>query len=694
MVSLEIENAALQNSLEDLRVHQSQSEQRIQAIQKQISSYEAENISLKNALTSILEELNNFKRIASNELKDINRPDSRTEIDFDLPETAPTLTQDLTTPANRQPLRREDSTVSGFFVETKTSLEDDIDGTNMFGSPPSNSETEQRLIFDRHSSEMLERSSSSHSNPILVQNMPEVPQYDQIQPVRQNDANTTVFTPEKVFEDCLVFAPDKDQVKDYFFRQGSKKNAIFSGKDQFGLLDNLKIRQNIETFGISEVLSPNGFIATEYTSDTEIERVFSRAAFSTENCQEKYICLLESQTLLNKWAPYADAINPQHKLYAFCLKREDYYMLDSPNSEQNKLIKIDTIYCFLTYYPIPELFFKLLDSLLTGLVENRKEMYSSIETIDKKQMIDFSVLNSIFSQKMTLYLSAILNLQIPSPGASIQCPLPSGKDLQEIYQYTYPPGARAYFELATYNASKVLCMFSLENIALILNAIFLEKPLVFFSKDTRLLLSVINTLMGLIYPYKYLCNVVALLPQGRMSLCNPPVPIIVGVNKKETVFWKEKLHKDPQAIFVFIDSKVILIDEKNKNISEFPKLDFGIKSLRGLSSIIRSTGFEVVSQVQTLAERHRLKQMNEYRRGGSSRNLTAQDLDKQVIEKIFNHFRNYVETNIVGYHGALEMGMSSERIKNAVRDSNLVEFFKEWIKTMGFCNYPHVVSNG
>jgi hypothetical protein len=100
----------------------------------------------------------------------------------------------------------------------------------------------------------------------------------------------------------------------------------------------------------------------------------------------------------------------------------------------------------------------------------------------------------------------------------------------------------------------------------------LEKTVVFFSKDVRLLTSTIGVLLSLMKPLKYTYPTIFNLPESQFGLLEAPLTVMVGINKGEDFFWEQNLIQvcEPGTIFFMLDEKKIYSLSENKKPLRMP----------------------------------------------------------------------------------------------------------------------------
>ena len=246
---------------------------------------------------------------------------------------------------------------------------------------------------------------------------------------------------------------------------------------------------------------------------------------------------------LSEWKEHAESINPQNRLYAICIHKDDYLVVDDQNTKKTHLFRVDTIYCFLTYNPIPEVFFNLILSIFNQTATQRKGMYLEVGE-GCYQKVDFdSIQNCIFSQTIKSNLSNLHQLKVPSFENSLRYPFYDSNVLQwRNLEYSCSNQQSAYLELALWNSYKVFSILSLRNIQLILGAILQEKVVIFFSEDETLLTAALNTFIGLLFPFKYPFKIISGGNSHTLHHFDAPFPTMMSFNRKEEYFLRKGDH--------------------------------------------------------------------------------------------------------------------------------------------------------
>lgn len=75
-------------------------------------------------------------------------------------------------------------------------------------------------------------------------------------------------------------------------------------------------------------------------------------------------------------------------------------------------------------------------------------------------------------------------------------------------------------------------LFSVDNMLKLLSAVMLEKSLVFIGKQGLLSSSILG-FNSLLYPFKWCLALVPILPHPLIEMIEAPLPILVGITKRE-----------------------------------------------------------------------------------------------------------------------------------------------------------------
>jgi len=516
----------------------------------------------------------------------------------------------------------------------------------------------------------------------------------------QEDGNRGIFKPKRLFENFLVIGVPKEEIPDYLkssqlmyesiSSEMSSNNDTNRTKILFNFAESAQVEPNITLPDIEKFITPSDFRVIDLKDAPETaNEVFAKTVLKSERkYNRKYICPFQpfNNGILLKWHKEVDTFNPQRKLYAICIKKRDYLIVDE------NMVSVDMIYCMLTYYPIPSLIFNLLTSILNLIRKVRYELGGK----DKKRM-DSEILNEIFSNQVKEYLKVLLTIPQPMPSDTIEYRFnndSSGR--QEVREYSYGLNSQAYLELAGWQACKTFGKLGLENIKFLISALLLEKWIIFISQDIVTLTSVLNTILGLLCPFKYLYSIVPNLPPKSVRLCGAPVPITICINQREDYFWDTRLYEHSQNIFVFLDSQIIYVDSTHPEFSSIPVLDCLSQGIDDLYKELnpQNSSFRMITDFDRLKSVHP-SQIPE-RSGQFEKEKEISREEKEKCQKLFKHFRTQLERNIAnnmtyfkGYSPVQAQNLDLEQqIERFIKSQNNKEFFKSFITTQGFLTYP------
>jgi len=520
----------------------------------------------------------------------------------------------------------------------------------------------------------------------------------------QENGSGGIFKPKRLFENFLVIGVPKEEISDYLknsqMMYESMSSEMGSNNDSnrtkilFNFAESAQVEPNITLPDIEKFITPSDFRVIDLKDDTETaNKVFVKTILKSQRkYNRKYICPFQpfNNGILLKWHKEVDTFNPQRKLYAICIKKRDYLIVDGG------MVSVDTIYCMLTYYPIPSLIFNLLTSILNLMRKVRKQVHSDFGGKDQKRM-DYEILDEILLNQVKEYLKVLLTIPQPMPSDTIEYRFNNDSSgHQEVCEYSYGLNSQAYLELASWQACKTFGKLGLENIKFLISALLLEKWIIFISQDIVTLTSVLNTILGLLHPFKYLYSIVPNLPPKSVRLCGAPVPLTICINQREDYFWDTRLWEHSQNIFVFLDSQIIYVDSTHPEFSSIPVLDCLSQGVEELYKELnpQNSSFNVITDFD------RLKwvlpaQVSENSYQFEKEKEVSKE-EKEKCQKLFKHFRTQLERNIAnnmtyfkGYSPVQAQNLDLEQqIEKFIKSQNNKEFFKSFITTQGFLTYP------
>jgi len=357
-------------------------------------------------------------------------------------------------------------------------------------------------------------------------------------------------------------------------------------------------------------------------------------------------------------------------------------------------IHTDTIYCLLTYYPFPQLAFNIIVSVLNLIRLARQKLYYGQYKLEKKK-IDFSILDTIIPLEVTKYLNSILEQNMTFPKEVFEYNFNDERFGQICLKQDFPKGPQAYLELAQWGSNWIFSNFSMANINFLISAMLLDRKVAFFSKNIRKLTSTINAFLGLLYPFKYLCPLTAILPLNNAHLFNTLPPMIIGVHRSEEYFWRRELIQYSDFIFVFIDSQTIYIDE-GEDLIDMPVVDFESEELKNLFTKMNpdNLGFNTITNAMKLSTKFQSGE-NEYPSDKKRKKQKKTREDKEICSEIFVQFKSQLQKKILNYLPCFSDPTSNSCLKEIdemITDEKLRSFFYAFQKTMMFSNYPESIN--
>ena len=528
--------------------------------------------------------------------------------------------------------------------------------------------------------------------------------------IRDTSVNVRkIFQPENLFENFLVIGITKKDATEYINSlsvKNAKKDKMHycNSNILFDFAESVKGEQNVTPEKLERFLAPKLSLIDKGNKINITDKLFYKVVMKSQRKYSKrYISPFNPHTIeihISKWHKDIQVFNPQNRLYAMWIKKGDFIIVEDENKISHFLY-VESIYCFLTYYPIPSLMFDLLTSILSLIRKVRKELYFDVFS-NLQQKVDFTELNQILRNEVGNYLKSLCKLPLPKPFHVIDYPLHNDKNQKATQSYFYDSSKDAYLELVGWNAVQTFNIFSLENIKFLITALLLEKFIVFFSEDMGILSSTLNTLFGLITPFKYMFPVIPSLPPDLIRMCSSPVPLIIGINDNEESFKKNNLAQYTDIIFVFIDSQKIYTGSKNRGTLDVPILNFGEQEIYHLYQKLNHeelgmrtpTGLSHKNQIPLSSPKDENPKKSQVETSQNEEN------HKIYSEQILRHFRDWLDANIIHYIKQLkELNPSNtnDEIKNKINDliqeENVRNFFHLFTSTQGFASYPDSISS-
>jgi hypothetical protein len=81
---------------------------------------------------------------------------------------------------------------------------------------------------------------------------------------------------------------------------------------------------------------------------------------------------------------------------------------------------------------------------------------------------------------------------------------------------------------------------SIENIVTLFELLVTEYKVILFSKHRALLMNVIESLCGWLYPFYWHHIIIPVLPTRMINYLQAPVPYLVGIDKKSFPEWEQE----------------------------------------------------------------------------------------------------------------------------------------------------------
>jgi len=520
--------------------------------------------------------------------------------------------------------------------------------------------------------------------------------------------------PQRLFENFIVTGIPKEHALKYLddvskdpdsFQQ--EETIKFKGAVLYSFAESQNLPEALHLDQFERIVAPKGYVMTRYTdtdADLIIEKVLLKKSKKYKNRQIVPLLPHIGKMFISKWEPYAESLNPHNRLYLISITKGDYLKIEKNGSQH--VIYGDTVYSFLTYYPLPQLFFGMLESILTFLRRERKTKF--LQSNDLNQ-VDFCAALNILESQGTKYIEKLFNVGVPRPMESAKY---EAYDLQSNHtiipiEYQYPEQALAWIEGASWNSTEVFDKLGLEDLIYIMSAILQEKHVVFLSENNRLLTSTINSVLGLLYPFKAHCNLATSLSTDNLALLECPVSAIFGINRDERYFWREDLYQH-NCIFIFLDQNRIYANSKNPDLAGFPLLSFIKDSVKEVYKKVGSLS----SNFKILKDEIDLRRDFETRRKETIKKLLSnpssltqstelKQADPTLIKELFCAFRDTINEKIIKILDKLSrcsiskhgQEVASQLINQNVKDSSIREFFYSFRSTMYFNNYPEFITS-
>ena len=651
LTSLEVDNAEVQNSTEVLKVQLAHAETKIYSLEKEVNLMKTENSGLKSLLAEMKDEFRAFQREMVTEIYELKNGTNKTLLAIDIKKSISNKDNSLDTTCVRSEkspaTHREDH--KGLDL-TKSLLSESPIFCN---SPFADKE------FSTFSSGVANRSRFFESSPMRNRVM-EVKPFGQIQTsfnlgspneaIVEEDAQSSesphFFTPNNLSKNKSCFTNSshspqsngsaslgeerKSPQKNFESPQSVNGGDLIKGGS--GTFRPEKLFEIFVAFGLKkgdvEILynSAEDDFDEKIVITEDIKNAIVSNLKTEEESHEEYICSFAPQKqelLLAKWHEDVEAFNPQNRLYAICLQ------------------KANVIYCLFTYYPIARIAFEALKMLTT------EDFKSDVREI----------------------------LQTPAPQIN--------KPIIEIslnrnnvkLEYNCFEEEQAYLEISAWKSSKVFSRFGFEDLNLILSGLLLDKPVVLVSENMTLLTASLNTLLGLMSPFKYQYDIES-NPQSLES----SRPLILCVNKKEEVFKEKDIYKCKDKICVLLDSKVIYM---NKKMNDFSMLEVTGEDLKSAYGEINEEKFEVISDIENLKERKKRSSLIVPQKIRSNEEIIKRE---KCVVNVFKGYKEFLQKNVMEEIVKIYEG-------NVMENSKLEEFLCQFKQTQSFWTVLDELSN-
>jgi len=692
LTTLEVDNAEVQNSTEVLRFQLAQAETKIFHLEKEVTVIKTENCGLKGLLLEMKEEFRAFQREMSAEIYELKNEanlNKEGQIAFDIHRLAKRCSvkdNSLDTTYNKSEKsfathRNSEDNNTGRVLDLTKSIFTD---SPIFSNSP---------FADRDFTPMS-RSRFSESSPMRNRVM-EVKPFGQIQTsfnlgspsqgaiVEEEGAQSSesphFFTPNlskdkscfmnsshsnaspslsngtpgeerkicgdrKLWESPQSAPKIEPEMSEPFKPERLFENLLIFelGKDDSGSKGRV-LYNYMQSLGLEEEV-----VCTE-----EMKEIImgNKITMMEDKQQEEYICSFvphKQELLLAKWHEDVEAFNSQNRLYAIC-------------------VKTDVIYYVLTYYPVTSVCFDSIRAVI-GHIDAQK--------------INGNIEELLWNPRANDFIREVLEVPAPQPGKPIEI---------SSLKYNCREEGENYLEVASWKSSKVFSRFSLDNINLLLSALLLDKPLVLISENTTLLTASLNTLLGLLAPFKYQYDIISTLVSSNTHLLESSRPLILCVNKKEEVFKEKEILSCKDKICVFLDSKVIYLGRNN----EFPVLEVcGEVQRNAYKELNNGSRFDIVSEIKNLRSQKSGLIVPQKVKQNHKRSEEEILKRRKCVEEVFRSYKEYLQKNLMEYivmiYEASVEGKGEEWNRG---DQNVEEFLTQYKQTQGFWSVLDELSN-
>ena len=735
LTDLEVETAIVHNDKETIQLQLSKAENKITLLEKEIKYLRSENLGLRNLLDDMKEEFKVFKSEVTNEITELRKTGTSKGR---LAQNPPSISH-----FGKRIIRENTLNLTNGESEISMSPSKDdkvhdftklLNDSPCFSPFPDSASTGNKTPFFDKSPINTKQSTLAEIKlletphflyPNLTEFQKSVNLTESTRGMNMKKSNRIdeeikkeiinskiaqmnseqIFKPEKLFENLIVIGMTKEMANEHLKSiapTGQSKNNIeseYEGKIVFNYAERANLPENVTPSGIEKYLTTNDLLINEFRAQSnEADQIFGTRVFQKKKkFKKKFVCSFLPHTndiLLSKWDKNVQTFNPQNRLYAVCIKTKDYLIITGQEKSPDKFLYFETVFCLLTYYPVINLAFKMLSLILTTTRHKRWDQF--LKTKDRTK-IDFGSINELLLNESKSYLTYLFNCLAPKPSTAMKYQFKDDKDdWVDTIEHTFPEESYAYLEGATRNSSKVFERFSLHDIKLIVSALLLDKPIIFFSSDIKVLTATLNCFLGLMAPFKYVYEIVSSLPAEKEGLCGAPRPIIICVNRSEAYFDQEKLDTYNDKIFVFIDSKIIFKNERDPDLAYFPILDVLVEDLILFYQVLNpeNSGFEVVTTIDALLVKFLVGSpalpMKEKRL--EPKDMKMSKRKKESILEIFKYFKDFLQKNVADYipnfvHHNFDKPNEDEvesLINSRIENQNSREFFNAYRYTQGF----------
>ena len=382
-------------------------------------------------------------------------------------------------------------------------------------------------------------------------------------------ADSLKFKPRKLFEDFFVIGTDRESVVEFLLENPQIKRGNLPPKVvwNFQTTDSLAIppKKSMENF-----VFPFGVRIKDITHDKGEKDIMKQKLFTDEGrptIAKMMFPLIPgdlADNMKEDWEFLAEKMNSHHLMYFICIVTHDYLVLKKGEivkhlpevlHGEDRVYRIETAVCFMTYYPVIPFFYDLIRSILNQFWHIRREKY--LKELEHNSIPDFISSLDIYTAHIKTSLQLIYD-KCPTPQCDKKLEI-SQKDcaFKPINSAFAIPSINEVFSMESlWGSYMVFGYIPLKDIKWMVSAILLEKKIVIFSKNITLLSATMSVLLTLIKPFKYTYPFIFNLPGVLLDICDAPGAGITGINQGEDYFWNEDMITLYQScLFIFLDSK-------------------------------------------------------------------------------------------------------------------------------------------